>query len=163
MQCFPGKETEAVCHYICMKVKDENCRKRLDFELSNFPSSKESADSSPCTGNKSGSGKKSGSCGLATELIQVTRLKQKNNITAAREVKNKIKERYKSLRQAHRENFPHKSWKWMHNVFTPRIRHAKCRVSDVGVQNIQNFYLSPAVSFQLPIKKLSNNYYLNLT
>ena len=69
------------------------------------------------------SGKKSGNCGLATELIQVTRFKQKNNITAAREVKNKMKERYKSLRQAHRENFPHKSWKWMYNVFTPKIRH----------------------------------------
>ena len=78
----------------------------LHFEVSNFPSSKESsANSSPCTGNKSGSGKKFGICGLATELIQVTRFKQ-NNITAAREVKNKIKERYKSLRQAHMKNFP---------------------------------------------------------
>ena len=110
MQCSPGKETEVICHYICTKVKDENCRKRLYFELSNFPSSKESsANSSPCTGNKSGSSKKSGSYGVATELIQVTRFKQKNDITAAREVKNKIKERYKSLRQAHRKNFPHKS------------------------------------------------------
>ena len=54
-----------------------------------------------------GSGKKSGSCGLATELIQVTRFKQKNNITVAREVRNKIKERYQSLRQAHSKNFPH--------------------------------------------------------
>ena len=51
----------------------------------------------------------------------------------------------------------------MHIVFTPKIRHAKCRVSDVDVQNIQNFYLSPDVSFQLPLKKLSNNYYLNCT
>ena len=106
---------------------------------------------------------KSGSCGLAIELIQVTRFKQKNDITAAREVKNKIKERYQSLRQAHSKNFPHKSWKWMHNVFTPKIRHAKHRVSDVDVQNIQSFHLSPAVSFQVPIKKLSNNYYLNRT
>ena len=112
MQCSPGKETEVICHYIDTKVKDENCRKRLHFELSNFPSSKESsANSSPCTGNKSGSGKKSGSCSLTIELIQVVRFKQKNDMTAAREVKNKINERYKSLRQAHRENFPHKSWK----------------------------------------------------
>ena len=83
-----------------------------------------------------GSGEKSGSYGLASELIQVTRFKQKNNITAAREVKNKIKERYRSLRQAHGENFPHKSWKWMHNVFTPKIGHAEYRVSDVDIENI---------------------------
>ena len=52
MQCSPGKETEVIGHYICTKVKDENCRKRLHFEVSNFPSSKESsANSSPCTGN----------------------------------------------------------------------------------------------------------------
>ena len=51
----------------------------------------------------------------------------------------------------------------MHNVFTPKIRHAKCRVSDVDIENIQKFYLSLAVSFQLPFKKLSNNYHLNCT
>ena len=52
MQCSPGKETEVICYYIYTKVKDENCRKGLHFELSNFPSSEESsANSSPCTGN----------------------------------------------------------------------------------------------------------------
>ena len=34
MQCSSGKETEVICHYICTKVKDEDCRKRFKIQAS---------------------------------------------------------------------------------------------------------------------------------
>ena len=121
------------------KLKNEACRKRLQFEIPELQNSQERT--------------------IHKEIALASKYGAKGKFQKVEKIKNQLKKKYSSLRKASK-TCTDLSWKTIHKIFNPKVLHEERRLKTCHLENVHNIMKSTACSMQLPSKKHTNVYFL---
>ena len=121
------------------KLKNEACRKWLQFEIPELQNSQERT--------------------IHKEIALATKYREKGKFQKVQRIKNQLKKKYSSLRKASKQ-CPDLSWKTIQKIFNPKILHKDRRLNTSDIENVHNIMKSTSCSIQLPSKKHTNIYFL---
>ena len=120
------------------KLKNEACRKWLQFEIPELQNRQERT--------------------IHKEIALASKYGTKGKFQKVQKIKNLLK-KYSSLRKASKQ-CPDLSWKTIHKIFNPKILHEDRRCNTSDIENVHNVMKSTSCSIQLPSKKHTNVYFL---
>ena len=98
---------------------------------------------------------------LTQEMIQIASLRHKNKFSQLEKIVDRIKKKYKSLRNAHKLLKHDLNWKRFHTICNPKKKlHVLQRISKEELNEVIELYNHPSVTMTIPFKRYAKKQFM---